>query len=1149
MKVKNVSRLNRLIASAAAVVFASTILDAPRLLAQLPPAAPAVTAGDAKDYEAAEKLFEAGNFKVAANLFTAFLEKYKMFSPRSLDAKFRLAIAYINLGLYDEAIKPLQDLIANPKVDPAAKEMAQLLVAKSITSKGLRMPAETEAQKAPQKKVFADAIKEYDTFIKGYPKSRDMDSALFLRATLLLQSEVYDKAIEGFDAVRRTPGSPFVGDAMMSIGRAYFIQAGTLLESKGGKDPKPEDIKKALALFDSSQPWLEQTYQNSGDVALQNDAVLFAGQMQLTRSQHVTAPDEEQQKAKQTAKLTESLEAFRAVRSVEEVVEAQNGKIKGLEQKIKLLKPGTVDYQLMKSRYENLISHEEEKRGKLKSGQDQYLSARLSVTRIFLFLKKTDEARILIRYLQGQKELIDKDRDAQATIAALLCLTYAEQRNVAKALETYQAFRAQFKSDPNGDNLPLLVANLLVEQGDAQQAEEIVAEGQADYKDWRFKTESIQVLTATALKRGDYNKTLALCNQLLSGAVKPDVEAQTLFIKGSVQQAKALEASDAAMADQALATYKTLRAKFPGTAQSEDAWFNTSQILAGKDPAKALPEIQKFLGQFEGGGGKSPSTKNNIPTAQYLLGTCFDRTNQKDKAIEAWKKLLAKYPESEPAAGASFKIFDVYNEKKDYAAALKLMEDFLQRYPKHENVYFAYSNIAEYLFSGTLDAQAGPGGKPAPKSKSAIASIEAGAKKLLDYVDYELSSKLPKKRGDASLLKIADRWLKELAKLPPYVTQNDEQHVVWNKAVDGVGDAIERLLKDYPASERVSEGLERLVTIQNARRKAQQADAAKIEAYFNELITKFGGTPLTKAKIEVALSSFLQDSDPKRAMTLMEDAFRAVPEPIKAKDAEGNAEHVVPSFTPSDFDRYMVGLFEAKRFDEITKTVSRVRLEYPVGENEDMSHTQAINRDGQAVALFWEARLLQEQGKAAEAGSKFAALKEKFPKSTKALEADYGVILGEFEQTGKAKDDYVPRLNKILGTQTGKSFELQAKSLFLIGRIQEARKDFDSAVDTYAKIHKSFASVPKIAAEGLWKAAEIAEKQARGDAAYPVRTVRERRAAAEAKAAEAKTAKEAAKAAVKPEETKPAVEKPGEPKPAQPKPAAKTTAATDAPQK
>ena len=148
------------------------------------------------------------------------------------------------------------------------------------------------------------------------------------------------------------------------------------------------------------------------------------------------------------------------------------------------------------------------------------------------------------------------------------------------------------------------------------------------------------------------------------------------------------------------------------------------------------------------------------------------------------------------------------------------------------------------------------------------------------------------------------------------------------------------------------------------------------------------------------------------------------------------------------------------------------------------------------------------------------------------------------------KEDYVQRLSKIVNTQTGKSFELQAKALFLIGRIQEAKKDFDSAIETYAKIQDRYASAPKIASAGLWKAAELSEKQARGEAGYPVKTKKERRDAAEARAAELKASKATEKPAdTKPGDTKPGDTKPDDEKPAEPKPAAAKSAAAGAPQK
>ncbi len=1115
MKAPHFSRAGRL-TLASITLLAGTIAPSV-LLAQAPPAAPAQPAGpDVQEYNAAEKLFGEGKFKEAADAFDKFLTKYKMLSPRSLDAKFRLAVARVQEGLYDDAIKHLRELIANPKIDVSARELAQLLVAKSITLKASRMPSETEPQKDAQRKLFAEGIKEYDTFITSFPKSRDMDGAQFLRATLLLQSDNYEEALKGFAVVARMAASPYAWESLMWIGKTFFIQGNALLQPKGGKEAPPEDVKKAMGIFDNAEPSLTQAYQKSGDVALMNEAVFFVGQMQLTRSQHVNT-DDDAGKKKQADRLKASLEAFRAVRSVEEVVQAQEAKIKTLEQQITMLPKGTPDYLPMKTRYENLIGFEEEKKEKFKNGQDQYVAARLAIARIFLFLHKTDEARTLMRLLLSQKELFEKDKDAQATISALLCLTYAEQKNSAKALETYREFRKDFKGNASGDNLALLVANLLVETGDADQAEKIVAEGQADYKDWRFTTEAMQILTATALKKNDFKKAVELSDKLLASNPKPDVEAQALFVKGSVQQAQGREKGDAATYDAALATFKKMRDKFPNNPQSEDAWFASCQILGARDPQKAITELTAYLGKFGGKGGNSPNTKDNVATAQYLLGTAYATVNQRDKAVEAWKKVYETYPESDAAPGAYFKVFDSLNEKKDFAGALKLMEEFVAKYPKHENVYFAYNNIAEFLFSGALDPKKG-------------ADTETGAKKLLDYVDYEMANKLPHHRGDGSLMKIADKWLKELAKLPIYMSLNETQKQAWQKAVDGVTGAVERMLKDYPDSERIAEGLERLVTVQNARRKAQQADAAKVEAYFKKLAEDYGKTPLVKAKIEFALASFLYENDPKRAFKVMDEAFRTAPQGVKVKEADGG-ERIAATFTPADTDRFMAGLFDEKRNDDLTKAIARIRQEYPLGEKDDLAKISRNILDAQAIALFWEAKLLQEQGKVSEAGAKFAALKTKFPKSTKALEADYGVILGEFEQTKQVKDDYIQRLSKVVNTQTGKSFELQAKALFLIGRIQEAKKEYDGAIETYAKIQDRYASVPRVAAEGLWKAAELAERQARGESGYSVKTKKERIEAAAARDAE----KKAAGATEKPKDDKPAEAKAENEKPPEPK--------------
>ena len=1111
---------HRLILACTSALTFAAVTPTP-LSAQLPApvAPPVVTAGDAKAFDAAETFFRAQQWKEAVNAFEKFLETYKMQSPKSLDAKFHLAVAYVQVEDYVAGVKSLKELIGDKKVEPAAKEVAQLLIAKSLTLQGFKMPAESPVQKGAQKKFLEIAVKEYDAFLASFPQSKDGDSANFLRASLLVTAESFDEAIKGFSVVvQRFPATPLRWDAVMWIGKCHFINANKQLETKGAAEPKPEAVKSAMESFDKAQPVLAQVVQNSSDVALANEAIFYIGQMQLTRSQHVEAANEEETKKRGTAYTLAALDAFRAVRSVEEVITEQQAKIKRIEALIPLLQPGTADYLPLKSRYEGLIAIETDKIDGYKRGRDQYLDARLAITRIFLLLSKPDECRTLVRYLQGQTELLAKDKDAQANIGALLCLTYLEQKNLAKGGETYEAFRGAFKGNESGDNLALLLANLFIDAGQADKAEEIVNQGAADYKDWRFAGDATRILISVALKRGDFPKALTLADKVLAANPKPDVEADTLFLKGSVQQATANEKHEPAMAAAAIASYKLVRDKFPANPKSEDAWFATAQILSGTDAAKAVTELQFFVDKFSGGSGKSENTKLNVATAQYLLGRSLEATGAKDKAVEAYRKVIEKYSQSDAAPGAFFKIFDIQNAAKDYPACVKTMQDFLEKYPAHDNVYFAYTNIAEFLYTGSLNVRKGPDGKVLPNGAATIADIEAGSKKLMDFVDYELAKDLKMKRGESALIKIEDRWIKEVSKLPNFMTLNDDQKIIWQKGVEAVTAAVEKQIKSYPTGERLGEGLERLVAVQSARLKSQQTKASDVEAYFNKLVSEAPGDAV-KAKILAALAAFLQDSDPKHAATILEKAFQILAKSTVDKDGKPEA-----SFTPQDYDRRLAGLFETKQTAAIAAVVQRVREEYPLDDKDDTNTEKNLAGDAQAIALFWEGKVLGEQGKVAEAAAKFAELSTKFPKSTKKMEADYGVILGKVE-AGKLEPEFVKQLTDIVKVTNTKTFDLQAKALFLIGRIYEQEKDYDNAIDTYLKIHTRYEAVPKISGDGLWKGSQLLEKQSKGE--IPVKTIAERAAAAKEKAAaaaaaKAKEAPKPAEAAAKPDAAKPA---------------------------
>jgi tetratricopeptide (TPR) repeat protein len=1078
--------------TAGAILAGSIALLQPSLVAQLPAPPPAVTSGDAREFDAASALMDAKKTKEAMKAFEKFLEKYKMLSPKSLEAKFKLAVCYILEGDYESPIRHLKEIIANPKIEAGGKEAAQMLIAKAITMKASKMPGESEPQKQTQNKIFEQAIAEYETFLKLFPRSKEFDSAHFLRATLLMHIGKYDDSFAGYQAVEKLGpnATPLYWDSVLSSGRVLFASASALMEMKAGKEPKPEDVQKALKVFEQAQPILVKVFQGSGDVAMTNEATYYAAQMQLARSQNVNEADEEKSKKLQQDYLSGAYDAFRAVRAREEVLAAQEAKIARLTKLIESVPPG-IDRQLQIARIENLIDIEQQKLERYKADQDQYLAAKMALARIYLFLKKPDESRTMMRYLQGQGELLKSDPEALPTVTAMLGLTYAEQNNVEKTLASYQDFRGKFKGNPNGDNLPLLLAKLLIDSGKNENVEKaiaVVGEGMADYKNWRFIGEANALLAAALTKLGRYDEALKAIESAIGTTPKDDVLSNLLYVKANILEVMAREKQDAAKADEALAAYKVVIDRFGNTAYAEDAEFGIAQIQAGKNPTTAIALLQKFVDTYSAGSPKSENTPKNLPVAQYLLGKCLDGTNQKDLAIAAMAKLAEKWPDSEPAPGSFFQRFNIYNERKDYPKCAELMEAFIKAYPKHENVYFAFNNIAEIAFS-----------KPGAEGKSPdlLQNTRDGVKKLNEFVDFELEQNPEVKRGDQALVKIATRWITRIPQ-KNFLIMNADEKLVWQEAVEAATKAVEKVLEKYADQpqelNKVGEGLEKLVVVQRARTAADPANAAKVGQYFKELATKYDSKPSVRSNVLFALGAVLWDKNRSEAMRSMNDAYKA--------DVK---------FTADDLDRYMEGLFDEKKYVKVNEIAAKLAADYPKEAAEP-----------QATSLFWQGKVLGAQNKVSEAASKYKELQTSFGSSKKVLEADYGVILAKVNE-GKLEDDFIPRLQKVVNTPT-KNFELPAKALFLIARIQEMEKDYDSAIDNFIKIHTRYESVPSVSSEGLWRGSQLLEKQAKKE--LPVMLPAERKKFLESRKKPA---------APKAEPAKPVEEKPADKKAADPK--------------
>ena len=78
----------------------------------------------------------------------------------------------------------------------------------------------------------------------------------------------------------------------------------------------------------------------------------------------------------------------------------------------------------------------------------------------------------------------------------------------------------------------------------------------------------------------------------------------------------------------------------------------------------AIPEYEKFLGQFPGAPGRA--------TAYFYLGECYRALNRTPATRSAFQSVLDEHPESEFAGPAAYGVAEILFNQKDYAGALAL---------------------------------------------------------------------------------------------------------------------------------------------------------------------------------------------------------------------------------------------------------------------------------------------------------------------------------------------------------------------------------------------------------------------------------------------------------------------------------------------
>ena len=422
-------------------------LAAPAARAQLPPQTPQGL--DQQQFTKAQGLYEQGKYADAVPLFEGIQGNFPT-SPYIPAANLQAGVCHYFLGQYDQGVAALRKNLAGKGVTAEVIEDTQALIPQLLTAKAQKMPAGDPTRKT----TLESAVKEFDTFIKNFPQSREVEQANLGKARAYYGLENFDEAAKPLRTnIEKYPTSESAMDSQYMLALIQSTHGNEVMRKKTA----PEEEKAATAAYEEAEKVFTGIIQKRTDLAMMNDSQFQLGEMLASRGSY------EEKGEKQDRILYRSLDAYRNTFPKEAVVLAQKFRIKNFQDKMR--EAGTkADVQGLRY-YQNLIQREQAKLTDLESRADQTLEAKLKSGRIYLQLHKDkerermDEARVLFHFV----EKFTEDAEQKKQILYNLTLTYAVQHVVEKAEESYKKWVDAFQKDPVGENLPLLMGAMYLD--------------------------------------------------------------------------------------------------------------------------------------------------------------------------------------------------------------------------------------------------------------------------------------------------------------------------------------------------------------------------------------------------------------------------------------------------------------------------------------------------------------------------------------------------------------------------------------------------------------------------------------------------------------------------------------------------------------
>lgn len=805
---------------------------------------------------------------------------------------------------------------------------------------------------------------------------------------------------------------------------SQYLLALTLAAVASNAKQKPGAPDPAAdAQFDESEKMLREIITKRQNVALVNDAQFQVGELLLARAGFMENPDEKQ---KRIDTFNKSLDAFRSVASKDSVVAAQKARVAQFaDLRTKALTARDIpNFQ----KYKRLVDKETERLAQIEQSPDQTLTAKLRTGLIFFSEGKWDETRVFYTQMDSLGVIEDANDKKQADY--FVTMTYAAQDVVDKAVEKYDAFEGAYKADPIAENLPLAMGAMFLsdKHKDANKAIGYFSKGIEMYPKGKLLGAMVLARAGAQIELQQFDQASTALKDTLAKNPPKELAVDAEFYLGTIY-------AKTGKLPEAIKQFKDVRDKFPGTPQAEQAHFQVGQILADTDAKSAIPELQSFFTKY-------PKSAYTAP-ALFALGKAQAGTNQAAEALNTFKKVATDFPKSDPAPFSYFERAKLLLAEQKFDDCLAVMKEFISHYPNSPALFQAYDFTAQIQTT----KKAG---------MDAIASYE------------EFIAKRPKDPNTPeALLKLSVLWKAYADSQGPYLAIEEAKRVEWRKGVEKSAEAAEKLLMQFPESQQVAKALNTIMDVQRLQQAVKLKTEADIEKYFKDLADKFSSKPGTRAKILFTLAALTYDKDKAKAVEEMSAAYKP--------DLK---------FAPEDLDLYGQALIENKKIDEAIKVYEKLDKDYKITGDPKTAPREA--QEARAIVLAGLGKAYQSKGDAVskeKGGKMFTELEQNFPWSPKMLEVNYGIAVALHEK--HEDDDAIKRIQEVIKAQKAPA-ELRAKSMLLLGDIHKDNGRIPSAIDNYIKISVFYTGVPKIAAEGLWRGAQLLEDQSTGK--YPMPT-------------------------------------------------------------